>query len=120
MTLKEHLLSRHYDTDLYTNQVLDEEDNILTVYLTNLCGQFVGYQQYRPGEQAKRLNDPKMSRYFTYSPRGVNACWGLETLNTMFEDMLYQEFKALEKDYDELGNVLDKFNKQQDDKEAKA
>jgi hypothetical protein len=48
MSLQKHLLSRHYDSTRYVNQVLDEDNNILTVYLTNLCGQFLGYQQYRP------------------------------------------------------------------------
>lgn len=96
MSLSEHLLSRHYDASLYANHVLNEDENILTVYLTNLCGQFVGYQQYRPDEQAKRLNDPKMSRYFTYSPRGVNACWGLEVLDSSKKDLYLVEgvFKA--------------------------
>lgn len=96
MSLYEHLLSRHYDPSLYTNHVLDEHENTLSVYLTNLCGQFVGYQQYRPDEQSKRINDPKMSRYFTYSPRGVNACWGLEVLDSPKKDLYLVEgvFKA--------------------------
>lgn len=96
MDLYKHLLSRNYDPSRYVNQVLHAEEGILTVYLTNLCGQFIGYQQYRPNEQAKRLNDPKMSRYFTYSPRGVNACWGLETLDSCKKDLYLVEgiFKA--------------------------
>jgi hypothetical protein len=94
--LCKHLLSRNYDPSRYKNQVLDQVDNILTVYLTNLSGQFVGFQQYRPEEQAKRLNDPRLSRYFTYSPRGVNACWGLETLDPSKKDLYLVEgiFKA--------------------------
>lgn len=96
MNLKSHLFSRHYNCSLYKNHILDDEENILTVYLHNLCGQFVGYQQYRPNEQAKRLNDPKMSRYFTYSQRGVNACWGLETIESQKKDLYLVEgiFKA--------------------------
>lgn len=43
-----------------------------------------------------------------------NECKSKKEETTMFEDMLYQEFKALEKDYDELDNVLDKFKKQQE------
>lgn len=43
-----------------------------------------------------------------------NECKSNKEETSMFEDMLYQEFKALEKDYDELDNVLDKFNKQQE------
>lgn len=94
--LKEHLLSRHYDYNLYVNHVLDEEENILTVYLPNLSGQIVGYQQYRPLEQAKRLNDPKQSRYFTYSPRQTIAVWGLEVLDSQKKDLYIVEgvFKA--------------------------
>lgn len=96
MDLCKHLLTRNYDPSRYVNQVLDTQDNILTVYLTNLCGQFVGFQQYRPEEQAKKLNDPRLSRYFTYSQRGVNACWGLETLDSSKKDLYLVEgiFKA--------------------------
>lgn len=96
MNLYKHLLTRNYDPSRYVNQVLDIQDNILTVYLTNLVGQFVGFQQYRPEEEAKRLNDPRLSRYFTYNQRGVNACWGLETLDTRKEDLYLVEgiFKA--------------------------
>ena len=43
-----------------------------------------------------------------------NECKSNKEETTIFEDMLYQEFKALEKDYDELDNVLDKFNKRQE------
>jgi hypothetical protein len=96
MDLYKHLLSRNYDPSRYANQVLDVQDNILTVYLTNLVGQFVGFQQYRPEEEAKRLNDPRLSRYFTYSQRGVNACWGLEALDPGKKDLYLVEgiFKA--------------------------
>lgn len=90
-SLQQHLLLRNYDYTKYVNHVIDEEENILTVMLSNLSGQFVGYQQYRPNETAKRLNDPKMSRYFTYSQRGVNACWGLETLNPVLSDLYVVE-----------------------------
>lgn len=48
MDLLEHLKSRHYDTTKYKNHVVDEDNKILTVYLTNLSGQFVGFQQYNP------------------------------------------------------------------------
>lgn len=96
MNLYKHLLTRNYDPSRYVNQVLDVQDNILTAYLTNLAGQFVGFQQYRPEEEAKRLNDPRLSRYFTYSQRGVNACWGLETLDSTKKDLYLVEgiFKA--------------------------
>lgn len=96
MNLYKHLLERNYDPCRYVNQVLDTQENILTVYLSNLSGQFVGFQQYRPEEEAKRLNDSRLSRYFTYSQRGVNACWGLETLDPTKKDLYLVEgiFKA--------------------------
>lgn len=80
MNLLKHLLSRNYDPTRYKNQVLDFDNNVLTVYLTNLAGQFVGYQQYRPEVEFKRLNLPNEARYFTYSPRQTNACWGSKHL----------------------------------------
>lgn len=96
MDLKQHLLDRHYDHTKYNNQILDEENSVLSVYLSNLSGQFVGFQQYRPLEQSKKMNNPKESRYFTYSQRGVNACWGLETLNPNNKTLFLVEgiFKA--------------------------
>lgn len=81
MDLVKHLLTRHYDPSRYVNQVLDFENEVLTVYLPNLSGQLVGYQQYRPNVKEKRTNHPSEARYFTYTQRGVNACWGLETLD---------------------------------------
>jgi hypothetical protein len=96
MNLIKHLLSRNYDPTRYVNQVLDFDNKVLTVYLTNLVGQFVGFQQYRPEVEFKRLNLPIEARYFTYSQRGVNACWGLETLDESKEDLFLVEgiFKA--------------------------
>ena len=96
MNLLKHLLSRNYDPSRYRNQVLDMSDNVLTVYLSNLSGQFVGFQQYRPEVESKRLNDPREARYFTYSQRGVNACWGIETLDRSKPDLYLVEgiFKA--------------------------
>lgn len=96
MDLKQHLMERHYDHTKYKNQILDEENSVLSVYLSNLAGQFVGFQQYRPLEQSKKMNNPKESRYFTYSQRGVNACWGLETLNPNNKTLFLVEgiFKA--------------------------
>ena len=96
MNLIKHLLSRNYDPTRYVNQVLDFDNKVLTVYLTNLVGQFVGFQQYRPEVEFKRLNLPSKARYFTYSQRCVNACWGLETLDETKEDLFIVEgvFKA--------------------------
>lgn len=81
MSLRDHLLSRHFNPDMYVNKVMDEDNNVLTVFLPNLNGQLVGFQQYRPDVTFKRLNKPSAARYFTYCRRGVTACWGLETLD---------------------------------------
>ncbi|AEO14572.1 hypothetical protein MT_57026 [Pseudomonas phage phiPto-bp6g] len=96
MNLVKHLLSRNYDPTRYVNQVLDIENSVLTVYLTNLAGQIVGFQQYRPLVTSKKLNDPRDARYFTYYQRGVNACWGLETIDPSKKDLYLVEgiFKA--------------------------
>lgn len=96
MNVIKHLLQRNYDPTRYVNQVLDLDESVLTVYLTNLSGQFVGFQQYRPLVAEKRVNDAREGRYFTYSQRGVSACWGLETLDTSKKDLYIVEgiFKA--------------------------
>lgn len=96
MDLVKHLLTRHYDPSRYVNQVLDFENEVLTVYLPNLSGQLVGYQQYRPNVKEKRCNHPTQARYFTHSQRGVNACWGLEVLDPNKRDVYLVEglFKA--------------------------
>lgn len=96
MNLVKHLLGRKFDPTRYKNLVLDTDGCVLTVYLNNLAGQFVGYQQYRPDVEFKRLNLPNEARYFTYSQRGVNACWGLETLDPTKKDLYLVEgiFKA--------------------------
>lgn len=96
MNLVKHLLQRNYDPSRYVNQVLDLDNNVLTVMLPNLAGQFVGFQQYRPEVTAKKTNHATEARYFTYSQRGVNACWGLEVLDPNKPDLFIVEgiFKA--------------------------
>lgn len=96
MNLVKHLLTRNYDPTRYVNQVLDIDNSVLTVYLTNLCGQFVGFQKYQPLVKEKRTNHPSEARYFTYCQRQVNACWGLETLDHRKKDIFLVEgiFKA--------------------------
>lgn len=91
-----HLLSRHYDPSRYVNQVLDARNRVLSVYLTNLSGQFVGFQQYRPDVTDKKTNNAIDGRYCTISRRGVNACWGLEVLDPRKKDLYVVEgiFKA--------------------------
>lgn len=94
--LVKHLLERNYDPSRYKNQVLDCRNMILSVYLTNLSGQFVGFQQYRPLVTEKRTNNASEGRYFTHSKRGINACWGIETLDPSKKDLYIVEgiFKA--------------------------
>lgn len=96
MNLIKHLLNRNYDPSRYVNQCLDVDNCILTVYLSNLSGQFIGYQKYNPSVDIKKVNDEGIGRYYTYSPRGVNACWGLETLDPGKKDLYIVEgiFKA--------------------------
>ncbi|WP_151708861.1 toprim domain-containing protein [Acinetobacter brisouii] len=79
--LREHLMGRHFNPDLYRNIVLDDENQLLTVYLNNLSGQFVGYQQYNPNSTDKRTNFKDEARYYTYRTDGQIAAWGLELLN---------------------------------------
>lgn len=96
MNLAKHLLSRNYDPTRYVNQVLDVDNCVLTVYLTNLNGKFVGFQQYKPLIKEKRTNHATDARYFTYSQRQTNACWGIETLDRRKKDLYLVEgiFKA--------------------------
>lgn len=91
-----HLLNRNYDPSRYVNQVIDFDNRLLTVFLPQLDGKFVGFQQYRPDVSAKKMNDPRESRYFTYSQRGVNAFWGAEVLDYSKTDLYLVEgiFKA--------------------------
>lgn len=79
MNLHQHLVDRHFIPELYNNIVLDNENEILTVYLNNLSGQFAGYQQYNPNSTDKRTNFKDEARYYTYGR--ANCVWGLESLN---------------------------------------
>lgn len=79
--LYEHLISRNFNPSLYKNIVLDEENEILSMYLNNLSGQFVGFQQYNPNVTDKKINNAENGRYFTICQRGVTAVWGLETFD---------------------------------------
>lgn len=94
--LYEHLISRNFDPKLYKNIILDEDNEILTMYLNNLCGQFVGFQQYNPNVTDKKINNAEDGRYFTICQRGVTAVWGLETLDRDKEKFFVVEgcFKA--------------------------
>lgn len=90
MHLIKHLLTRHYDPSRYKNHIVDTENNILSVYLTNLSGQFVGFQQYNPLAD-KKVNNGKEGRYWTYLPRKCIGVWGLETLDRNKKDLYIVE-----------------------------
>lgn len=81
MNLHQHLTERHFIPELYNNIVVDQENEILTVYLNNLSGQFTGYQRYNPNSTDKRTNFKDEARYYTYRTDGQIAVWGLELLN---------------------------------------
>ena len=83
MNLRQHLIERHFDPNLYHNIVLDDENQLLTVYLHNLSGQLTGYQQYNPNSTDKRTNFKDEARYYTYRTDGHIAVWGLELLDPL-------------------------------------
>lgn len=78
MKLYDHLLERGLDPTRYQCTV-DEDEYVATFYLFNLSGQITGYQRYNPRAEGKKVNDPNLGRYYTYTPRGVDAILGLET-----------------------------------------
>ncbi|AOA58155.1 toprim domain-containing protein [Acinetobacter larvae] len=80
LPLLAHLHKRNFSPDLYHNIVLDHCNQRLTVYLNNLSGQFVGYQQYNPRCSDKTFNLPHLGRYYTVVTAKQIALWGLETL----------------------------------------
>lgn len=80
MTVLENLKSRHFDMNVHTVWV-DEDEGVATYPLWNLTGQMVGYQQYRPSATKKKDNHPRESRYFTWRKDKVVGVWGLESWN---------------------------------------
>lgn len=95
MNLIKHLLSRHYDPSRYIHQTLDFKRCMLSVHLTNLSGQIVGFQQYNPMAD-KKINNGEEGRYWTIVRRGVSGYWGIESLNPSKPDLFVVEgiFKA--------------------------
>lgn len=81
MNLQEHLKQRHLDVDRYSGIMF--MGDVIIFPLWNLTGQFVGYQQYRPGASKERKNDPRDGRYYTSLHGDKNekplAVWGLES-----------------------------------------
>lgn len=73
-SLREHLLSRGMDPNLY-HVHLDETANVATLMLYTLTGALVGYQTYRPDgikntSEGRKLGiKPKELKYFTYVTR---------------------------------------------------
>ena len=80
-TLKSHLRDRGMEPNLYGSIHYDSVAWLVTFYLHNGAGEVVGYQQYNPREQSKKLNDPALSRYFTYLPKGKSGVFGVEQLD---------------------------------------
>jgi hypothetical protein len=86
MTVLENLKSRHFDMNVHTVWI-DEDEGVATYPLWNLTGQMVGYQQYRPSATKKKDNHPRESRYFSWRKDKVVGVWGLESWsfsNTLF------------------------------------
>jgi hypothetical protein len=78
--LKEHLLSRHLDLELH-RPAIDEVEGVATLYMWNLSGQLVGYQQYRPSGDKKPNNNPREGKYFTFRKLPTVGVWGVESLH---------------------------------------
>lgn len=79
-SIAQHLIDRHVDLSLYRIGI-DEKERVATFLLYNLSGAPCGYQQYRPGADKARKNDPRQGRYFTYRTPGQIAVFGLETFH---------------------------------------
>lgn len=90
----DHLISRHMDISKY-HVFIDDENNVATFPLWNLSGQMVGYQQYNPASDKKKKNDPKESRYYTYTTKieksNMIGVWGLETVTPYYDFIFITE-----------------------------
>lgn len=73
-----HLVARGMNPTLYKIALTTET---ATFFLYNPTGKLVGYHQYRPGAKKHHKEDPKLARYYTYLPRGVDGLFGLEQDN---------------------------------------
>lgn len=91
-TMLEHLNRRHFNTQLHTAWV-DEEDRVATFPLWTPGGVFAGYQAYRPDANKVQKND-EAGRYYTYRGKKLGhgpqdnrpevrhvAVWGMESWN---------------------------------------
>lgn len=61
--------------------MVDEAEGVATFYIWTPAGALAGFQQYRPGAEKSRKNDPRESRYFTYRTKSVVSVWGVESLH---------------------------------------
>lgn len=93
MKIKQHLISRGMNPDLYSISYGDED---CCFFLYNLSGQIVGYQKYNPFKTKEKNNHPKECRYFTYLPSGIDGIFGLELLDYSKKELYIVEgiFKA--------------------------
>lgn len=67
---------------------VDLESETVTFPLWNVSGQMVGYQQYNwKGDKKARNNDK--GKYWTYTPKGLLAVWGLEYVDLSSTEDLY-------------------------------
>lgn len=73
-----HLVARGMNPALYKIALTTET---ATFFLYNPTGKLVGYHQYRPGAEKHNKEDPKLARYYTYLPRGIDGLFGLEQDN---------------------------------------
>lgn len=89
-SVRNHLIARHCNPDLYGNSlVIDENERVATFLLWNFSGQLIGYQQYRPDNHEKAVKNHPDKRYYLYvgdegeiynkSKRKL-AVFGIETL----------------------------------------
>lgn len=75
MNLKEHLLSRGFDSNKYVCWL---NEPVMTLPLWDFSGKLVGYQTYNPSAPKVQGTDPLEVKYYTYSTK--QTVWGLETL----------------------------------------
>lgn len=96
MNLRSHLLGRGMDPSLY-NVMYDDQEDVITFFLHNFTGKIVGYQQYRPLSNLKKVkNEPKTGRYFTYLPAATDGFFGMEAFDKAKKTIFIVEgvFKA--------------------------
>lgn len=78
-TMRDHLVTRNYDVEVFPVLGMSEEERTVTFPLWNLSGKLVGYQVYRPDSDKKKKNDPREGRYFTRVKEQKVGVWGLES-----------------------------------------